>query len=87
MIATAVRENATQNVVPNACASSVATWSGPRAAAASACWMPPFRLGSLLVIACCRTTASSAAPIQPATRWTTLIALVALPIAGPCRPW
>jgi hypothetical protein len=57
-------------------------------AAAAAVWpVPPRKRGSRAVTACCRTTASSAEPSAPATRWTTLTALMAWPMVAGGRPW
>src|SRR5262249_30097237 len=72
----AVRAMVTENVVANAPASWVVTGS-TWCAASVAAWPMPCRPGSRESIEVCRTTASSAVPSEAATRWTTLIALVA----------
>ena len=61
--------------------------TGEVAAAAAAWLIPPRNPGSRAVIACCRTTATSAEPSAPADRWTTLMALVAWPMAAGGRSW
>jgi flavin-binding monooxygenase-like protein len=64
----AVRPSATQNVAPNASASAGRTRSGSAAASALAPVMLPPKPGSRALIACCRVTASSAVPSEPAIR-------------------
>ena len=64
----AVRPNATQNVAPNASASAGRARAGSAAASAPTPVMLPPKPGSRVLIACCRVTASSAVPSEPAMR-------------------
>jgi hypothetical protein len=64
----AVRPSATQNVAPNASASAGRARAGSAAASAPAPVMLPPDPGSRTPIACCRVTASSAVPSEPAMR-------------------
>ena len=58
---------------------------GRRATSAAAWPMPPWKPGTADGVSRCRTTASRAVPSEPATRWTTLIALVARGHLGRAR--
>ena len=64
----AVRPNATQNVAPNASASAGRARAGSAAASAPTPVMLPPKPGSRVLIACCKVTASSAVPSEPAMR-------------------
>src|SRR5262249_61527137 len=77
---------ATQKVVANALAIAGVVWGALWASAAA--WpMPPWRRGIPLLSARWRTTARSAVPSEPATRWMTLMEVVAAGIWGWARSW
>ena len=81
MKARALTPRATAKLTPKAPARAAAA-CGDDAARAPIWLIPPRNPGNLDLIAVWSTTASSADPKAPATRWTTLMALVAWPIAA-----
>ena len=84
--AAAVRASASQNVTPNACASTSSAPARP-AASAPARAMPPRKPGSPAVMARWSVTASSAVPSEAASRWMVPIALVAEGMAARPIAW
>jgi len=50
-------------------------------------WTPPWKSGTFVAIARCRLIASRAVPIAPATRWTTVRALVPLGVSRRESVW